>query len=79
MITSAIAVATDGRVSLGAGPTYGILLAWLFTHGLVCSAATKILARLNLAYVVVNGMSRRYSCERTDPSYGSQWAPPLQL
>ncbi|KAJ6581118.1 amino acid/polyamine transporter I [Mycena capillaripes] len=54
MITTAIAVGSDGETVLGAGPTYGILLAILFAHGCVCSAATKILARLNLFYVVVN-------------------------
>lgn len=55
MITTAIAVSTDGRVSLGAGPTFGILLAILFSHGIVCSAATTVLARLNIFYVLVNG------------------------
>ncbi|EIW52380.1 amino acid transporter [Trametes versicolor FP-101664 SS1] len=50
MITTAIAVNTDGAVILGAGPTYGILLAILVIHGIICSAATKILARLNLFY-----------------------------
>ncbi|KAJ6469717.1 APC amino acid permease [Mycena vitilis] len=54
MITTAIAVGSDGETILSAGATYGILLAILFTHGIVCSAATKILARLNLFYVVVN-------------------------
>lgn len=55
MITTAIAVGSDGNVSLGAGPTFGILLAILFVHGIVCSAATKVLARLNLFYVMING------------------------
>lgn len=55
MITSALAVGSDGAVSLGAGPTFGILLAILTVHGFVCSAATNVLARLNLFYVVVNG------------------------
>lgn len=50
MITTAIAVGTDGTVILGAGPTYGILLAILIVHGIVCSSATRILARLNLFY-----------------------------
>lgn len=54
MITSAIAVSTNGNVLLGSGATYGILLAILFCHGLVCSAATRILARLNLVYVIIN-------------------------
>jgi len=54
MITTAIQVGSDGAVVLGAGPTFGILLAILFTHGIVCSAATSVIARLNLFYVIVN-------------------------
>ena len=56
MITTAIAVSTDGTVILGAAPTYGILLAILLVHGLICSAATRILARLNLFYGLLTGM-----------------------
>jgi len=55
MITTAIAVGSDGVMVLGSGPTFGILLAILFTHGIVCSAATGTLARLNLFYVILNG------------------------
>ncbi|KAH0836847.1 amino acid/polyamine transporter I [Lanmaoa asiatica] len=55
MITSAITVGSNGAVVLSSGATYGILLAILFCHGLVCSAATNVLARLNLFYVMVNG------------------------
>ncbi|KAJ7746755.1 amino acid/polyamine transporter I [Mycena maculata] len=54
MITTAITVNSDGETTLSLGATYGILLAILFAHGVVCSAATRILARLNLFYVVVN-------------------------
>jgi hypothetical protein len=54
MITTAIAIGSDGNVVLGSGATYGILVAILVFHGFVCSAATRILARLNLAYVVIN-------------------------
>lgn len=57
MITTAITVGSDGSIVLGSGPTYGILVAILVFHGCVCSTATQILARLNLAYVVVNGES----------------------
>ena len=56
MIATAIAVNTDGGVLLGAGPTYGILLAILFVHGVICSAATRVLARMNLFYGIVTGM-----------------------
>ena len=55
MITTAVAVGTEGTVILGSGPTYGILLAILFLHGVICSAATNILARLNLIYGFVIG------------------------
>lgn len=58
MITTALNVGSDGRIALGNGPTYGILLAILFTHGMVCSAATGVLAKLNIFYVIVNGMFR---------------------
>lgn len=58
MITSAITVGSDGAIVLSSGATYGILLAILFCHGLVCSAATNVLARLNLFYVMVNGVSK---------------------
>ena len=58
MITTALSVGSDGAINLGAGPTFGILLAILFTHGIVCSAATAILARLNIFYVIVNGVCR---------------------
>ncbi|KII85987.1 hypothetical protein PLICRDRAFT_44440 [Plicaturopsis crispa FD-325 SS-3] len=54
MITTAIGVQTDGAVVLSSGATFGILLAILVAHGLVCSAATTVLARLNLFYVAVN-------------------------
>jgi hypothetical protein len=55
MITTAITIGSDGAIVLGSGPTYGILVAILAFHGVVCSSATRILARLNLAYVVMNG------------------------
>jgi amino acid permease (GABA permease) len=54
MIATAIAVGSDGATIVSSGATYGILLAILFAHGLVCSAATNVLARLNLFYVIVN-------------------------
>jgi hypothetical protein len=55
MITTAIAVASDNAIVLGEGPTFGILCGILFLHGIVCSAATRTVARLNLFYVVING------------------------
>ncbi|KII85982.1 hypothetical protein PLICRDRAFT_115199 [Plicaturopsis crispa FD-325 SS-3] len=54
LITTAIAVGTDGSIVLGAGATYGILVAILVSHGVLCSAGTRILARLNLLYVALN-------------------------
>jgi hypothetical protein len=53
--TTAIQVHTDGAVILSAGATFGILLAIVFAHGIVCSAATRVLARLNIFYVIING------------------------
>lgn len=57
MITSAITVGSNGAIVLSLGATYGIMLAILFCHGLVCSTGTNVLARLNLFYVMVNGVS----------------------
>ncbi len=57
MITTAVAVSTDGTLLLGASPTYGILLAILLVHGMICSAGTRVLARLNLVYGFLTGMS----------------------
>ncbi|KAI0832902.1 amino acid transporter [Trametes gibbosa] len=54
MIVTALSVGSDGAINLGAGATFGILLAILFTHGIVCSAATSVLARLNIMYVIIN-------------------------
>ncbi|KAE9397933.1 amino acid transporter [Gymnopus androsaceus JB14] len=50
MISSAVSVMSDGSIILSSGANFGILLAILFLHGIVCSAATSILARLNLFY-----------------------------
>ena len=55
MITTAIAVASDGATVLSLGATYGILVAILFAHGIVSSAATNVLARINLFYVIITG------------------------
>jgi hypothetical protein len=43
-------------------------------HGIVCSAATSILARLNIFYVMING---KFSCRHPCASYTdfAQWAP----
>ncbi|KAI0268159.1 amino acid transporter [Gloeopeniophorella convolvens] len=54
MITTAITVGSDGAIVLSSGATYGILLAILASHGIVCSSATRVLARLNLFYAAVN-------------------------
>lgn len=83
MITTAIAIGSDGHVKLGSGPTYGILVAILIFHGVVCSAATRILARLNLAYVVINSEFTPYtpSCHPHDSLILNfiQLERPLQL
>ena len=76
MITTAIAVSSNGTVILSAGATYGILLAIVFSHGIVCSAATQILARLNLFYVFINGESVP-SCHPFVDLISLQWAQRL--
>lgn len=74
MITSALAVGSNGAVLLGAGPTFAILLAILLVHGFVSSAATSVLARLNLFYVLVNG--EWYVPLANSPLNIVQWGPP---
>jgi hypothetical protein len=69
MITSAIAVNTNGATVLSNGATYGILLAILFAHGIVCSAATRILARINILYVIINGELMLCARGPSDPSF----------
>lgn len=73
MITSAITVASNGNTVLGAGATYGILLAILFLHGVVCSAATSVLARLNLFYVIVNSVSKYVHRNHSSLTIFSSW------
>ncbi|KAF8997830.1 amino acid transporter [Cyathus striatus] len=58
MITTAISVGSDARVNLGPGPTYGIFLALLFSHAVVCSSGSQFLARLALLYGMINGESQ---------------------
>ncbi|EGO23956.1 hypothetical protein SERLADRAFT_362094 [Serpula lacrymans var. lacrymans S7.9] len=53
MITSGITMATDGAVTLGSGPTFGILVAIFATQGIICSTATRTLARINLLSVIL--------------------------
>lgn len=57
MIASAITVGSNGSIVPSSAETYGILLVILFSHGIVCSAATNVLARLNLFYVIINGIA----------------------
>lgn len=55
MIVTGISVGSNGSVILGAGPTFGILLAILFSHAIVCSSGNQFLARLTLVYGIING------------------------
>lgn len=57
MVATAISVGTDGTINLGPAPMYGILIALLLSHAIVCSAATQFIARLSLVFAVVNGKS----------------------
>lgn len=47
---------TTAKLLIIKGQTYGIYLAILFTHALVCSLATEVLARLQSVYVILNLM-----------------------
>ncbi|KAG8748121.1 GABA-specific high-affinity permease [Ceratobasidium sp. 414] len=50
-------VATTGAATTSAlftGQTYAVYIAILFTHAIVCSLATEVLARLQTVYVVLN-------------------------
>jgi len=75
MIATAIAVGSDGATIVSSGATYGILLAILFAHGLVCSAATNVLARLNLFYVIVNSKYWFTRCRFSDLIFFQQLVP----
>lgn len=54
MISSAAAVGSDFTVFLTAGQMYGIYVGLLVALCALCSAATSVLANLNLLYVVLN-------------------------
>ncbi|KAF9445829.1 amino acid transporter [Macrolepiota fuliginosa MF-IS2] len=54
LITTGIAVASDGKTLLGPAPTFGIILALLFSHSIVCPANSRILARLSLLTGFIN-------------------------
>lgn len=53
MITTAINVGTDGNVVFSSGQTFGLMIAIIISHGICCSAATKIVARLTFYYATV--------------------------
>ncbi|OJA08785.1 hypothetical protein AZE42_01312 [Rhizopogon vesiculosus] len=53
LITTAIAMGTDGAVILGSGATFGILMGIHLTQALLCSAGTRILARMTVVTLVV--------------------------
>jgi hypothetical protein len=73
MITTAIAVASDNATVVSSGATYGILAAILFAHGIVSSAATSILARINLGYVLITGTQARIACTNTSLTHLYSW------
>ncbi|KAB5594905.1 Amino acid permease [Ceratobasidium theobromae] len=53
-VTAAAAIGSGGNFTATIGQTYAIYIAILFTHALVCSLATEILARLQAVYVILN-------------------------
>jgi amino acid permease (GABA permease) len=53
LITTAIAMGTDGAVVLGSGATFGILMAIHLTQSIICSAGTRILARMTIVTMLL--------------------------
>ncbi|CAE6413567.1 unnamed protein product [Rhizoctonia solani] len=53
-VTAAATIGSGGNFVATTGQTYGIYLAILFTHAVVCSLATNVLARLQGVYVILN-------------------------
>ncbi|KAG2039575.1 amino acid/polyamine transporter I [Suillus americanus] len=53
LITTAIAMGTDGAVVLGSGATFGILMAIHLAQLILCSAGTRILARMTVVTMVL--------------------------
>ncbi|KIJ64440.1 hypothetical protein HYDPIDRAFT_90326 [Hydnomerulius pinastri MD-312] len=53
LITTGIAMTTDGAVVLDSGATFGILLAIHLTQAVLCSAGTRVLARMTVLVLFV--------------------------
>ncbi|KAG2151409.1 amino acid transporter [Suillus clintonianus] len=53
LVTTAIAMGTDGAVVLGSGATFGILMGIHLTQAIFCSAGTRILARMTVVTLVL--------------------------
>ncbi|KAH7885382.1 amino acid transporter [Phlebopus sp. FC_14] len=53
LITTGIAMGTDGAVVLGSGATFGILMAIHFVQAILCSAGTRVLARMTVLVLFV--------------------------
>jgi hypothetical protein len=54
MITTAMTIGSDGQLVVSFGATYGIFIAILISHGFICSAATGVLAKMNVYFIVLN-------------------------
>jgi len=55
MIATGIAVGSDGRINLGPAPTFGIIIALLLSHAVVCPSGTRVLAKLSPLTGMLNG------------------------
>lgn len=53
LITTGIVMVTDNTVILGSGAFYGILFAIHLTQAIVCSAGTRVLARMTVLVLIV--------------------------
>jgi len=53
-ICAAVSIGTNMSFSATTSQTYGVFVAILFTHGLVCSLGTKVIARLQRIWILLN-------------------------
>ncbi|TFK73727.1 amino acid transporter [Pluteus cervinus] len=78
LIATAIAIGSDGKVVLGTGATFGIIIVLLISHGIVCCSATGILARLTLLFSCVNSKPH-HPILYSYPSFGTTIAATITL
>jgi len=55
MIATGMAVGSDGRINLGPAPIFGIIIALLLSHAVLCPSGSRMLAKLSLLTGTING------------------------